>query len=57
MGLQPGDVIVSIDDEDITGMEDLRKRIMRNKVGTKLRVRFQRDNDVFEVYVELTAAP
>ncbi|MHA2395528.1 MAG: S1C family serine protease [Candidatus Thorarchaeota archaeon] len=56
-GLQPGDVIIAIDDEDISGMEDLRRRIMKSKVGTKLRVRFQRATDVFEVYVELMAAP
>jgi serine protease Do len=57
IGLQPGDVIVAIDDEDIAGMEDLRRRIIRSKVGTKLRVRFQRGNDIFEDYVELIAAP
>jgi len=57
MGLQPGDVIIAIDDEDITGMEDLRKRIMRSKVGTKLRVKFQRGKEIFEGYVELTIAP
>ncbi|MHA2058806.1 MAG: S1C family serine protease [Candidatus Thorarchaeota archaeon] len=43
-GLEPGDV-------------DLRRRIMKCKVGTKLRVRFQRASEVFEVYVELMAAP
>ncbi len=57
MGLQPGDVIIAIDDEEITGMEDLRKLIMRSKVGTKLRVKFHRSDDVFEGYVELTSAP
>ena len=57
MDLQPGDVIVAIDDEDISGMEDLRKRIMKSKIGTKLRVRFQRATEVFEVYIELMAAP
>jgi len=57
MGLEPGDVIISIDDEEISGMEELRKRIIRSRVGTKLRVRFQRGNDVFEGYVELVAAP
>ena len=56
-GLQPGDVITAIDDEEISGMEDLRKRIMKCKVGQKLRVRFQRESDVFEVYIELMAAP
>ncbi|MHA2114843.1 MAG: S1C family serine protease [Candidatus Thorarchaeota archaeon] len=57
MGLESGDVIVAIDDEEITGMEHLRRRIMKCKVGTKLRVRFQRAADIFEVYVELMAAP
>jgi len=57
MGLQSGDVIVAIDDEEISGMEDLRRRIMKCKVGTKLRVRFQRAAEVFEVYIELMAAP
>jgi serine protease Do len=56
-GLQPGDVIIAIDDEDITGMEDLRRIIIRSKVGAKLRVRFQRGREVFEDYVELSAAP
>lgn len=57
MGLEPGDVIVAIDDEEVTGMEDLRKRVMRKKVGTKLRVKFRRGSDTFEGYVELVAAP
>ena len=56
-GLQPGDVIVAIDDEDISGMEDLQRHIMKSKVGTKLMVRFQRAADIFEVYIELMAAP
>ncbi len=57
MGLQPGDVIIAIDNEDISGMEDLRSRVMRTQVGTKLMVRFQRGNDVFESYLTLTDAP
>ncbi|MFW9811652.1 MAG: S1C family serine protease [Candidatus Thorarchaeota archaeon] len=57
MGLQPGDVIIAIDDVDISGMEELRTKIMRSKVGQKLMVRFQRGSDVFESYVELMAAP
>jgi S1-C subfamily serine protease len=57
MGLQPGDVIIAIDDDDISGMEELRRKIMRSRVGQKLMVRFQRGSDVFEGYVELMAAP
>jgi serine protease Do len=57
MGLEAGDVIVAIDNEEVTSMEDLRKRVMRKKVGTKLRVKFRRGSDTFEGYVELVAAP
>jgi S1-C subfamily serine protease len=57
MGLQSGDVIIAIDDVDISGMEELRRKIMRSKVGQKLMVRFQRGPEVFEGYVELLAAP
>jgi S1-C subfamily serine protease len=57
MGLQSGDVIIAIDDEDISSMEELRRKIIRSKVGQKLMVRFQRGSEVFEDYVELMAAP
>ncbi len=57
MGLQPGDVIIAINDDEISGMEELRKKILQSKVGDKLRVRFQRSTDIFEGYVELIAAP
>jgi S1-C subfamily serine protease len=56
-GLKVGDVIQAIDDEDITGMEDLRKRILTKRTGDKLRIRFQRRTEIFEVYVTLGAAP
>ena len=55
-GLKPGDVIVAIDDEDIKSMEDLRRRILGRRVGEKLRIRFARGNDIFEVYVQLASA-
>jgi serine protease Do len=55
-GLKTGDVIVAIDDEDVKGMEDLRKRILGKRVGEKLRVRFVRGSDTFEVWVQLAAA-
>jgi serine protease Do len=56
-GLRAGDVVVKIQGEDISGMEDLRRRVMDMKVGDKVLVQFQRKNDVFEAYVELTTAP
>ncbi len=56
-GLKPGDVIISIDEEEITGMEQLRETIISKKVGEKLRTRFARGSDIFEIYVELSQAP
>ncbi len=57
MGLQAGDVIIAIDDNEISGMEDLRRRVIHKRVGTKLMVRFQRGKDIFEGYLELIDAP
>jgi S1-C subfamily serine protease len=56
-GLKPGDVVVAVDDQDVKGMEELRSHILGKKVGEKLRVRFVRQDDIFETYVELTPAP
>ncbi|MFQ5833758.1 MAG: S1C family serine protease [Candidatus Thorarchaeota archaeon] len=55
-GLRAGDVIVGIDDNDVDTMDDLRRKILGKRVGEKLRVRFARGNDVFEVYVQLASA-
>jgi len=56
-GLEPGDVIVSLDDKEISGMEDLRRRIMRGRIGDKMKVTIRRNHDTFEAYIELTEAP
>lgn len=56
-GLQPGDVILAINDNEVSGMEDLRKQVMSSRVGSKLRVRFHRGDEIFETYVELISSP
>ncbi|MHA1577191.1 MAG: S1C family serine protease, partial [Candidatus Thorarchaeota archaeon] len=56
-GLKPGDVIIGIDDEEVTGMEQLRETILSKKVGDKIRTRFARRSDIFELHVELSPAP
>jgi len=55
-GLKAGDVIVAIDDENINSMEDLRRKVLGMRVGDKLRIRFAREIDIFEVYVQLASA-
>ncbi|UCE09953.1 MAG: trypsin-like peptidase domain-containing protein [Candidatus Thorarchaeota archaeon] len=57
VGLRPGDVIISVDGDDVVGMDDLRRKILQKGVGEKLLVRFHRANDVFETYITLGAAP
>ncbi|MHA1289482.1 MAG: PDZ domain-containing protein [Candidatus Thorarchaeota archaeon] len=56
-GLQPGDVIVVIDDNEISGMDDLRRRIMRGRIGDKIQIGHHRDQDTLEAYIELIQAP
>ncbi|NHJ14466.1 MAG: PDZ domain-containing protein [Candidatus Thorarchaeota archaeon] len=55
-GLKVGDVIVAIDEEAISGMDDLRRRVLEKRVGESLRVRFARGKEIYEVYVKLTSA-
>jgi serine protease Do len=56
-GLKAGDVVVSINNQKVNSMEDLRKQVMNAKAGEKVLVRLHRKDDVFEAYVELTSAP
>lgn len=56
-GLQAGDVIVAIDNKEITSMEDLRKQVLGSKIGSKLLITFYRGKEVFETYVELVPSP
>jgi serine protease Do len=56
-GLEQGDIVIGIDDEEVKSMEDLRKCILRRKVGEKMRVKFHRKNDIFETYIELMSIP
>lgn len=56
-GLRPGDVIVAIDEVEVKSMEDLRKKVVRGKVGQKLRVRLFRDREILETYIQLISAP
>jgi S1-C subfamily serine protease len=56
-GLQPGDVIVAIDEKEIVGMDDLRRRIMMGRIGDKIKITIRRNHDTLEAYIELTDAP
>ena len=49
-GLKKGDVILSIDGEDISKWEDLHK-IIRNSKGKELFLKVKRDNEILEIKV------
>ncbi|TXT54249.1 MAG: hypothetical protein BAJATHORv1_80056 [Candidatus Thorarchaeota archaeon] len=55
-GLNAGDVIVSIDDMEIKGMQDLRAAIFKSKVGDEIIVKFYRSGDMQETRVTLDYA-
>ena len=55
VGLQPGDVVVAIDGQAITGGTQLRNRIGLMRAGTRLRVGFIRDGE--RQTVEATIRP
>jgi len=56
-GLRPGDVVIAVDGKKVVGMEELRGIIAKKKVGSKLRVTFNRQDDTYEVYVTLQPSP
>jgi S1-C subfamily serine protease len=55
-GLQPGDIIVELDDAPITSMTDLTTAIRANEVGDTVDVALLRDGAPLTVSVELTAS-
>ncbi len=56
-GLRPGDVIVMADGQPIESMEELRRVVLRKRVGDSIRATFVRADETFEVYIRLQAAP
>ncbi|MBD3406579.1 MAG: PDZ domain-containing protein [Candidatus Lokiarchaeota archaeon] len=56
-GLKSGDVITAIDDNEITGMQDLRAAIFKRSVGDNIDVVFYRGDEKQDVKVKLQSAP
>jgi serine protease Do len=57
IGIEPGDVIMGFNDKEIKGMEDLRREIMKQRVGGEIELRINRNNDIFSAKLELREAP
>jgi S1-C subfamily serine protease len=56
-GLEPGDVIVAMDDEPVETVEDLFAQLRRKRPGQDVAVEFFRGGDRREVSVQLAARP
>ncbi|MGH8296916.1 MAG: S1C family serine protease [Steroidobacteraceae bacterium] len=56
-GLEPGDLLLSIDGVPVTSAEDARARIASSKPGSTLTVRYQRGNSHFKVKVRVAERP
>lgn len=52
-GIQPGDVIVSLEGQRIRNLDDLRNELLRKQVGDKVKLAITRDGKAMEKEVEL----
>jgi serine protease Do len=52
-GIQPGDVIVSLEGQKIRNLDDLRNELLRKQVGDKVKLSILRDGKAMEKEVEL----
>lgn len=55
-GLQPGDVVVSIDDEKVNGSQDLIEAILDKRPGNRIRLQVLRNNRIISLSCRLKSA-
>ncbi|MFG0252851.1 MAG: PDZ domain-containing protein [Phycisphaerales bacterium JB038] len=53
-GLEPGDIIISLNNERVASIRDLTRALGMLDVGNRVRLRLRRDGDYLSRYVELT---
>lgn len=53
-GLKSGDIIIGIDNKEITSMAELKYELYKHKIGDKVTIKFIRDGSEKEVNVTLT---
>jgi serine protease Do len=56
-GLQPGDVIVAFEDEEMTNVEQLRRTIHSSQIGQEVEITFWRGDAKNTTYVTLAESP
>ncbi len=53
-GLRPGDLIVAVDGQVVSGMNELQRLMIGERIGAPVRLRIARDSDVLEITVTPT---
>ncbi|DAC72943.1 MAG TPA: trypsin [Thermoplasmata archaeon] len=56
-GLEPGDIILEIEENSIKGMEDVRHTIWKRKVGEKIKIKILRKHQQFFGTLQLAHTP
>jgi len=56
-GIKPGDIIVGINDEVIDSIQILIQKIVKQRIGDEVKVRYIRNGREFETFVKLGTAP
>ena len=55
-GLQKGDIIVKIDDTDVSSLAFLKYQLYKHKIGDKINMSFYRGKELKSVIIELSKA-
>ncbi|MHA1126659.1 MAG: S1C family serine protease [Candidatus Heimdallarchaeota archaeon] len=56
-GIEPGDIITSINDEEVNSIQILTQKIVKRRIGDEVKIRYVRNGQTFETYITLGKAP
>ena len=56
-GLQPNDVILSVDGKEVNSVTELRSKIMTKKIGEKVKIKYSRDGRENTIEIVLQGSP
>jgi serine protease Do len=56
-GIEPGDIIIGINNEEINSIQILIQKIVKRRIGEEVKVKYIRNGREFETFVKLGTAP
>ncbi|MHA1244304.1 MAG: S1C family serine protease [Candidatus Heimdallarchaeota archaeon] len=57
VGIEPGDIIIAIDDKEINSIQILTQKIVKKRIGEEVKIRYVRNGQTFESIITLGKAP